>query len=144
MRLAQPIETKREVWLRGVDLNHRPLGYEANRVNDSITFQRLDAAGNDTKSLKRHESTVIGPQSDYSRPRRPLLTGTNHNDAQQLLALFDASPAFISLVSSKRENDASNVSVRAKHIVDILNPQPAVREKVCKCRIARRVWRWPR
>jgi hypothetical protein len=23
--LAQPVETKREVWLRGVDLNHRPL-----------------------------------------------------------------------------------------------------------------------
>ena len=28
LRLAQPIETKRKVWLRGVDLNHRPLGYE--------------------------------------------------------------------------------------------------------------------
>jgi hypothetical protein len=69
VRLAQPIETKRRFWLRGVDLNHRPLGYEANRVNDSITFQRLDAAGNDTESLKRHESTVIGPQSDYSSAR---------------------------------------------------------------------------
>jgi hypothetical protein len=46
-------------------LNHRPLGYEPNRVNDSITFQRLDAAGNDTESLKRHESRTIGPQSDY-------------------------------------------------------------------------------
>jgi hypothetical protein len=32
MRLAQPIETKREVWLRGVDLNHRPLGYEIEHV----------------------------------------------------------------------------------------------------------------
>jgi hypothetical protein len=28
MRLAQPIETKQKSWLRGVDLNHRPLGYE--------------------------------------------------------------------------------------------------------------------
>jgi hypothetical protein len=54
-------------WLRGVDLNHRPLGYEANRINDSIAFQRLDAAGNDTKSLERQESTVIGPQSDHTR-----------------------------------------------------------------------------
>ena len=48
-----------------MDLNHRPLGYEANRINDSITFQRLDAAGNDIKSLKRQQSTVIGPQSDH-------------------------------------------------------------------------------
>jgi len=65
MRLAQPIETKWRIWLRGVDLNHRPLGYEPNRINDSISFQRLDAAGNDTKSLKRLESTAIGPQSDH-------------------------------------------------------------------------------
>ena len=49
----------------GVDLNHRPLGYEPRRINDSNAFQRLDGAGNDTESLKRHESTVIGPQSDY-------------------------------------------------------------------------------
>jgi hypothetical protein len=47
-----------------VDLNHRPLGYEPNRINDSIAFQRLYAAGNDTKSLERQESIVIGPQSD--------------------------------------------------------------------------------
>jgi hypothetical protein len=37
------------MWLRGVDLNHRPLGYEANPKNDSIIFQRLDGAGNDSK-----------------------------------------------------------------------------------------------
>ena len=55
-----------------MDLNHRPLGYEPNRVNDSITFQRLDAAGNDTESLKRHKSTVIGPQSDYKSAGRPV------------------------------------------------------------------------
>ncbi len=35
--LAQPIETKREVWLRGVDLNHRPLGYEPNELPDCST-----------------------------------------------------------------------------------------------------------
>src|ERR1700676_2134745 len=33
-------------WLKrlvaGVDLNHRPLGYEANQKNDSIIFQRLE------------------------------------------------------------------------------------------------------
>jgi len=28
VRLAHPIETKQWSWLRGVDLNHRPLGYE--------------------------------------------------------------------------------------------------------------------
>jgi hypothetical protein len=53
-------------WLRGVDLNHRPLGYEANRINDSTAFQRLDAAGNDTKSLERLQRNPIGPQSDHS------------------------------------------------------------------------------
>jgi hypothetical protein len=37
-----------------------------NRINDSNLFQRLDAAGNDTESLKRHESPVIGPQSDHN------------------------------------------------------------------------------
>jgi hypothetical protein len=37
VRLAQPIETKREVWLRGVDLNHRPLGYEPNELPDCST-----------------------------------------------------------------------------------------------------------
>jgi hypothetical protein len=28
LKSAQPIETKQWSWLRGVDLNHRPLGYE--------------------------------------------------------------------------------------------------------------------
>ena len=37
MILAQPIETKQEVWLRGVDLNHRPLGYEPNELPDCST-----------------------------------------------------------------------------------------------------------
>ena len=40
MRLAQPIETKRKVWLRGVDLNHRPLGYEPNELPDCSTPQK--------------------------------------------------------------------------------------------------------
>jgi hypothetical protein len=61
VRLAQPIETKQWSWLRGVDLNHRPLGYEFSHLNDTIPFQALDAAGNDIKSLERHESIVIGP-----------------------------------------------------------------------------------
>jgi len=39
-------------WLRGVDLNHRPLGYEDSSLTDSIEFQGLDAAGNDRKSLE--------------------------------------------------------------------------------------------
>jgi hypothetical protein len=40
--------------------DNRPSGYESNRINDNV-FQRLDGAGNDTESLKRHQSTVIGP-----------------------------------------------------------------------------------
>ena len=39
MRLAQPIETKQWSWLRGVDLNHRPLGYEPNELPDCSTPQ---------------------------------------------------------------------------------------------------------
>ena len=37
VRLAQPIETKWGIWLRGVDLNHRPLGYEPNELPDCST-----------------------------------------------------------------------------------------------------------
>jgi hypothetical protein len=37
--LAQPIETKQWSWLRGVDLNHRPLGYEPNELPDCSTPQ---------------------------------------------------------------------------------------------------------
>jgi hypothetical protein len=37
--LAQPIETKWRIWLRGVDLNHRPLGYEPNELPDCSTPQ---------------------------------------------------------------------------------------------------------
>src|SRR6267378_6946195 len=40
MRLAQPIETKQWSWLRGVDLNHRPLGYEPNELPDCSTPQK--------------------------------------------------------------------------------------------------------
>ena len=42
MRLAQPIETKQWSWLRGVDLNHRPLGYEPNELPDCSTPQDDD------------------------------------------------------------------------------------------------------
>ena len=42
MRLAQPVETKRKVWLRGVDLNHRPLGYEPTGIRN---FNLQDAGG---------------------------------------------------------------------------------------------------
>ena len=40
--LAQPIETKWRIWLRGVDLNHRPLGYEAKTTS---VFNNLQDAG---------------------------------------------------------------------------------------------------
>src|SRR5208283_4450725 len=33
------MRTTREVWLRGVDLNHRPLGYEPNELPDCSTPQ---------------------------------------------------------------------------------------------------------
>ncbi len=40
--LAQPIETKWRIWLWGVDLNHRPLGYESKTI---IIFNNLQDAG---------------------------------------------------------------------------------------------------
>jgi hypothetical protein len=43
LQASQKLLKGKKFWLRGVDLNHRPLGYE-----------RLDAAGNDKESLKRH------------------------------------------------------------------------------------------
>src|ERR1017187_3341373 len=45
--LAQPIETKKRIWLRGVDLNHRPLGYEPNELPDCSTphFDHSNRAG---------------------------------------------------------------------------------------------------
>jgi len=48
MRLAQPIETKQWSWLRGVDLNHRPLGYEPTGIRN---FNNLQDAGGYRKAL---------------------------------------------------------------------------------------------
>jgi hypothetical protein len=46
-----------------LDLGWVSADKEAGKVG---AFQRLDAAGNDTQSLERQESTVIGPQSDHT------------------------------------------------------------------------------
>jgi hypothetical protein len=48
MRLAQPIETKQWSWLRGVDLNHRPLGYEP---TGNWNYNNLQDAGGYLKAL---------------------------------------------------------------------------------------------
>jgi hypothetical protein len=37
----QPIE---KIWLRGMDLNHRPLGYEPNELPDCSTPHRYGSA----------------------------------------------------------------------------------------------------
>jgi len=49
--------------------DNRPSDYESNRINDCNVFQRLDGAGNDTESLKRHQSTVL----DHSRTTSKVL-----------------------------------------------------------------------
>jgi hypothetical protein len=59
MRLAQPIESKRRVWLRGVDLNHRPLGYEPNELPDCSTPH------------KNHNSRVVKGQTSVAS-RQPI------------------------------------------------------------------------
>ena len=59
MRLAQPIETKWRIWLRGVDLNHRPLGYEPNELPDCSTphFDDSNRAGcRQTCEIARHRA----------------------------------------------------------------------------------------
>src|ERR1700730_117769 len=43
MRLAQPIHTKWRIWLRGVDLNHRPLGYEPTEACQTVQEQGTTA-----------------------------------------------------------------------------------------------------
>ena len=48
-----------------VDLNHRPLSYEDNNVNDDITFQRLDVAGTDKESREKYEDLDIGLPLDH-------------------------------------------------------------------------------
>ncbi len=49
---------------RGPAETRRSVSVKPNRI--SKVFQRLDDAGNDRKSLKRHQSIVIGPQSDHT------------------------------------------------------------------------------
>jgi hypothetical protein len=56
MRLAQPIETKQKVWLRGVDLNHRPLGYEGNHQQNLKTMR-----GANSNALFLRRVNVIFP-----------------------------------------------------------------------------------
>ena len=45
-------------WLRGVDLNHRPLGYEPDEDRD---FNNLQDAGGARSHCKERKGTVIGP-----------------------------------------------------------------------------------
>src|SRR5580693_10249177 len=80
MRLAQPIETKRKVWLRGVDLNHRPLGYEPNELPDCSTPQFDHSNGCDhrqtgTKLRMKKVRYMMGkrrrPWERRCRPRAP-------------------------------------------------------------------------
>ena len=59
MRLAQPIETKTKDWLRGVDLNHRPLGYEPNRT--PLTASDSNALASPSHSKPRENSSVLDP-----------------------------------------------------------------------------------
>jgi hypothetical protein len=55
-------------------------------MNDSSAFQRLDGAGNDRKSLKRHKGTVIGPQLDHSFLSAVVLGGNMSSKSRLLRA----------------------------------------------------------
>ena len=58
VRLAQPIETKQWSWLRGVDLNHRPLGYEPNELPDCSTPHKNHISG--VEQGQTEERLVVG------------------------------------------------------------------------------------
>jgi hypothetical protein len=45
--------------LRSLDVHHRLLGYETNRIKDSSEIQRLDAAGNDTSHWKDKKAELL-------------------------------------------------------------------------------------
>jgi hypothetical protein len=58
-------------WLRGVDLNHRPLGYEPNELPDCSTPQKHDNSAAGTGSNRRIVMTVMmsleQPSQDWCR-----------------------------------------------------------------------------
>jgi hypothetical protein len=62
MALAQSIE-KSWSWLRGVDLNHRPLGYEPNELPDCSTPHFHDSNGAERRQFSSLEVGI--------RPRFP-------------------------------------------------------------------------
>ena len=92
---AQPTETKREFWLRGVDLNHRPLGYEPNELPDCST-PRID---DNNRCQRRQTSTSMkgSVRADEAHSRLRLITRFGDFDAglsTALSVLPSASPAF--------------------------------------------------
>ena len=54
-------------WLRGVDLNHRPLGYENRNLNN------LQDAGGALSHCKQRKGTVIGHLMDMRNVKRQFL-----------------------------------------------------------------------
>src|SRR5690348_5303873 len=67
MKLAQPIETKWRIWLRGVDLNHRPLGYEPNELPDCSTPRFDDNNRGEERQTSEHITRMIA-----QKPRTPV------------------------------------------------------------------------
>src|SRR5579862_8781994 len=53
------MKLRREVWLRGVDLNHRPLGYEPNELPDCSTPHSHPTSDYDVTSNTKRHSTMV-------------------------------------------------------------------------------------
>ena len=65
-----PLKPNGEFWLRGVDLNHRPLGYEPNELPDCSTPQF-----DDSNRVEYRQTCALGGEFRNGSPKRTYRIG---------------------------------------------------------------------